>query len=240
MGYPGVQGIGYNYVDPVNDTPNLIKFLKELRVEFDLRSPNKHLEITAAVGATTEVIRSYSGTAPYFDYILAMTYDYAGSWSSGGHLAGLYYNPASLKNSSSNVDSTITNLLNAGFLKNKIIMGIPLYGTGWKKIVPTNPALPIFGQSVSGGAGTKEWRELRGVIGQNGLTRYYDSVAHAAFVHNSSTGETWSYDDPATVKEKAQYVERRGLAGVMFWQISGDTRDGQDSLISTAVTELKS
>jgi chitinase len=70
------------------------------------------------------------------------------------------------------------------------------------------------------------------------LTRYYDSVAHAVYVHNTATGETWTYDDPGTIAEKADYVINNNLGGMMFWQLSDDTRDGVKNLLSAAVTVL--
>lgn len=246
--YPAKQGIGFNYVDTVNDAANLIKFLQELRQSFDKSSPNKHLEISAAIGTDPNVINTYKGTAQYFDFITSMTYDYAGSWGDGGHLAGLYNNPKGNMNAQFNVDSAITNLINAGFPTSKIVLGLPLYARGWAKIVPIDPALPIFGQSTGGpgvsysGAagepGLTSWKDLRDQINTNGLTRYYDPVAHAVFVHNKMTGETWTYDDPSTIKEKVQYMKNRGLAGIMMWELSDDTRDGKDSLIAAAVSVL--
>ena len=247
--YPGVQGIGYNYVDPINDGINFIALLKGLREEFDSRS-TKHYEITAAMGCNELVIKNYKGTEPYFDYINLMTYDFAGAWGDGGHMAGLYYNPVSGMNPEWNVDSAVKNARAIGFPDGKICVGCPLYGRGWAKIVPNNTTNPIFGKSTNGAAvsysgdagepGLTSWRHLRDKIGINGLTRYYDPVAHAVYAHNIATGETWSYDDPSTITEKADYVINNNLAGMMFWQLSDDTRDGVSvkNLLSTAVTVL--
>jgi chitinase len=245
---PGVQGIGFNYVDAVNDTPNLIKFLSQLRQAFDTASPNKHMEITAAIGTNPNVINHYNGTAPYLDYVNAMTYDYAGSWGDGGHLAGLYHNPKGDMDPQFNVDSAITNLINAGFTADKIVLGLPFYARGWAKIIPTDLSNPIFGKNIGGPGvsyslsagepGLSSWRNLRDIVGTNGMTRYYDSVAHAAYIYNSTTGEAWSYDDPSTIKEKVQYMKNRGLAGIMGWELSDDTRDGKDSLLDAAISQL--
>ena len=195
--YVGVQGIGYNYVDPVNDTPNFITMLKEMRTYMDQRSPNKHLEITAAMGCNPGVINNYRGTEPYMDYILLMTYDFAGSWGNGGHHSGLYNNPAGDMDPQWNAYRAVENAKNIGYPINKICMGCPIYGRGWQRIVPNNPSLPIFGQSTGGPApsysgsagepGMSSWRHLRDVVNKNGLQRYYDGVAQGVFVHNSSS-----------------------------------------------------
>jgi len=248
--FPAKQGAGYNYVDATNDPINLIALLKAFRTEFDTRSPSKHLEITAAMGCNQDVIKNYAGTAPYLDWINLMTYDFAGSWAGGGHQSGLYYNPASGMDPQWNCDSAVKNTLAIGFPASKICLGIPLYARGWAKIQPNNTTNPIFGASLSGAAtsysgaagepGLTSWKDLRDKIGTNGLTRYYDSVAHACYVFNSSTGEAWTYDDPDTVTEKAKYVINNNLGGVLFWEISDDSRDGLKNLINTVVTTLNS
>src|SRR3990170_6540767 len=61
----GKQGIGYNYVDSVNDGPNFITLVKEMRAYMDTKSPNKHLQITAAIGTSPDVIVNYKGSEPY-------------------------------------------------------------------------------------------------------------------------------------------------------------------------------
>ena len=246
--YPGVQGAGYNYVDAVNDTPNLINLFKDLRTEFNARTPTKHYELTAAMGCNPDVIKNYIGVAPHLDYVTLMTYDFAGSWGDGGHLAGLYYNPKSGMDPEWNADAAVKNAINIGFTVDKICLGCPLYARGWAKIVPNDAATPLFGKSVSGPAtsysgaagepGMTSWKDLRDKVNVNGLNRYYDNVAHACYVHNSTTGETWSYDDPEIITEKASYVKDKKLAGMMFWELSDDTRDGVKNLLTAAVTTL--
>ena len=246
--YPGKKGMGYNYVDEINDTPNFITFLKELRAELDSKSPNKHLEITAAMGTNPDVIKNYLGTEPYFDYINIMAYDYAGDWGDGGHLAALYDNPGKTENSQFNVNSAVINTQNIGFKPSKIILGCPMYGRGWSKIVPTDPANPIFGKNVSGPAisysgsagepGMTSFRHLRNVVNQKGLVRYYDNIAKAVYIHNSNTGETWTYEDDQTIKNKAHYVLDNKLGGIMVWELSDDTRDGSQNILNAAVNVL--
>ena len=244
--YPGKQGIGFNYVDPINDATNLITLFKELRQELNTASPNKHLELTSAVGCDPNVIKRYAGSEPYLDYILLMTYDFAGVWGNGGHHSPLYDNPGKTENSQFNANSAVINTKNIGYSASKICMGFPMYGRGWAKIVPTNPAQPIFGVS-SGGApasysgaagepGLTSWKDLLPIIqGGNGFTRYYDNIAKAAYIHNSATGETWSYDDEESLTAKTQYIVDNNLAGIMFWEQSDDTRNNVRSLLNTVV-----
>ena len=34
------------------------------------------------------------------------------------------------------------------------------------------------------------------------------------------------YDDPTIMNEKARYVRKENLGGIMFWELSGDTSNG--------------
>ena len=44
-------------------------------------------------------------------------------------------------------------------------------------------------------------------------------------------------DDPQSIREKADYVRREGLGGIMFWELS---QDRNDELLDVIVTGLKS
>ncbi|MDX1341434.1 MAG: glycosyl hydrolase family 18 protein, partial [Reinekea sp.] len=40
-------------------------------------------------------------------------------------------------------------------------------------------------------------------------------------------GNWWSYDTPSTIQTKMNYVKQQGLTGAFFWELSGDTTDGE-------------
>ena len=57
------------------------------------------------------------------------------------------------------------------------------------------------------------------------FTRYWDMNAKAAWLFNGT--DFWTYDDPQTICYKTAYIRHNRLRGVMFWELSGDTTDGQ-------------
>ena len=249
--YPGIQGIGFNHVDAINDPKNLALVLKELKAEFIVQSPNKTYELLVAMGTNQKVIVNYKDSVQYLDYINMMTYDYAGSWGNGGHLAGLYYNPEEVDiDPQWNVDNAFKNTLAMGCPLSKINLGLPLYGRGWANIKPTNIELPLFGTSTAGAAttysglagepGLTAFKDLVNVINTNGLKEYYDPIAKASFVHNSSTGETWTYDNPQSVALKTQYALDNKMAGIFVWELSEDTRTNDNNLLTTAINVINS
>ncbi len=244
--YPGKQGIGYNIVSDA-DPANFRLLLQELRIQLDKVSPNKHLELCCAVGCDPNVITNYRDLVPLLDHAMLMTYDFAGSWGNGGHMSGLYDHVGKSENKDFNVAAAVKNALLNGFPKEKIVVGSPMYGRGWKKIIPTDINQPIFGQSVAGPAdsysgaagepGLSSWRHLLSTIGNNNK-RYFDEQAQAVYTFNTLTGVTWSYEDLSTVVFKSKYIIDNNLGGIMFWEISDDTRDGKNSLLVTAVNIL--
>jgi chitinase len=54
-----------------------------------------------------------------------------------------------------------------------------------------------------------------------------------SYSYDSSKKEFVSYDTPNIVKKKAQYVQTKGFAGSMFWELSTD-KVGADSLVGTS------
>ena len=39
--------------------------------------------------------------------------------------------------------------------------------------------------------------------------------------------EWWGYDTPATIGGKMTYANQQGLGGAFFWELSGDTTNGE-------------
>jgi len=55
--------------------------------------------------------------------------------------------------------------------------------------------------------------------------RIWDSIAQAPFLFNTKFNNVISYDDPQSLKIKMNYIQENGFAGVMMWELNGDTDD---------------
>ena len=86
--------------------------------------------------------------------------------------------------------------------------------------------------------GMSEWRHIRDAIKSGEFTEYYDPIAKAAWCRNSN-GITMSYDNEQTIKDKVDYVVKNNLGGFLIWEISDDTRDGQNNLLNALNNRLK-
>ncbi|KAJ2654419.1 hypothetical protein IWW48_006121 [Coemansia sp. RSA 1200] len=65
--------------------------------------------------------------------------------------------------------------------------------------------------------------------------RYWDSISLTPWAFNTNTKIFISYDDPASLKAKAEYVKDRGLGGVSVYDITMDYNDELLNAITSAI-----
>ena len=104
---------------------------------------------------------------------------------------------------------------------------MPFYSRGWTGVAPANHGLyqPAAGPAPgTWEAGVEDYKVAKTFLG-NGFTRYVDAKAGAVWLFDGTT--FWTFDDPAVMTLKAHYVTENKLGGIMFWELSGDTPDGE-------------
>ncbi|MEV6804457.1 glycoside hydrolase family 18 protein [Streptomyces sp. NPDC051129] len=164
----------------------------------------------------------YAGAAQYVDWYNPMTYDYFGAWDAKGPTA-----PHSPLNSYSGIpkadyhtSATIAKLKGLGVPASKLLLGIGFYGRGWTGVTQAAPG----GTATGPAAGTYEqgiddYKVLKTKCPATG------TVAGTAYAKCGS--DWWSYDTPATIAGKMTYKNQQGLGGTFFWELSGDTANGE-------------
>lgn len=164
----------------------------------------------------------YAGAARYVDWYNPMTYDYFGAWDAKGPTA-----PHSPLTSYDGIpkpgfsgDAAIQKLKSLGVPANKLLLGIGFYGRGWTGVGQSAPG----GTATGPAAGTYEqgiedYKVLKTRCPANG------TVAGTAYA--SCGSDWWSYDTPSTIAGKMAYKDQQGLGGTFFWELSGDTPDGE-------------
>ncbi|MEV0614108.1 glycosyl hydrolase family 18 protein [Nonomuraea sp. NPDC050404] len=171
----------------------------------------------------------YGGAAQYVDWYNVMTYDFFGAWAPQGPTA-----PHSPLNSYTGIpiagfhsDSAIQKLKSKGIPASKLLLGIGFYGRGWTGVSQAAP-----GGTASGAApgtyeaGIEDYKVLKTRCPATG------TVAGTAYAHCGN--QWWSYDTPSTIGGKMSYSKNQGLGGAFFWELSGDTTNGE------LVTAMKS
>jgi chitinase len=68
----------------------------------------------------------------------------------------------------------------------------------------------------------------------HGYTRYWDAAASVPYLYSDTKREFVSYEDPESLALKCAYVRRKGLAGIMFWDYTGDPTGALLNTIHTA------
>jgi chitinase len=227
--YPGACGLTCNFSP--QDTANFTALMAEFRSQMTtLTQQTGQTYLLTAATSASDVISSYidlPGVVPYMDYISLMTYDFHGSWETTTNLhSPLYGNPADPTYSLHFWSDNAINLyLSRGVPANKLLMGVPFYGHGWAG-VPPGPNGDGLYQTATGNPprgkyenGTDDYKEM--IAREATFTKYFNPIAQSVYIYNGS--QLWTYDDPASVTNKMNYIQSKNLAGTMFWELSGDT-----------------
>ena len=156
----------------------------------------------------------------YLDYINVMTYDFFNSLTpTTGHHAGLYAS-AYAAATDRNADASIKQHLAAGIPPDKLVLGVAFYGRGFAGVKPEHRGL---NQPYERFEAAHPYAELvEKYIGRNGFVREWDERAQAPFLWNAQTRAFITYDDPQSIRIKADYVRQHRLGGMMFWELSQD------------------
>ncbi len=230
--YPNQIGAG-NPHRP-EDIDNFTHLLAEVRKQLDAqsradgKSEGDFYLLTIATGGDQAYTNNTKlGEAhPYLDFINIMTYDaYNGLHSISGHHANLYPadgDPApELK--SEEIKSAVTSVLGhieAGVPVEKINLGLAFYGRIWKGVQAENNGL--FQPAETVGMIEYYHRIVTEYTYDKGYEYHWDSSAAAPYLWNADSGIFISFENPASIKLKLEYVKSAGLGGVMFWEYSDD------------------
>ncbi|MFF7338234.1 glycoside hydrolase family 18 protein [Streptomyces sp. NPDC008163] len=164
----------------------------------------------------------YGGAAQYVDWYNPMTYDFFGAWDAKGPTAP--HSPLSsyegIPKDGFNSEAAIDKLKAQGVPASKLLLGIGFYGRGWTGVTQAEPGGTATGAAAGTyEAGIEDYKVLKNTCPATG------TVAGTAYAHCGS--DWWSYDTPATIGTKMAYKNQQGLGGTFFWELSGDTTDGE-------------
>ncbi|MZF89525.1 glycoside hydrolase family 18 protein [Streptomyces sp. SID5643] len=196
--------------------------MQALRAKFGQRNL-----VTAAITADATPggkidAADYAGAARYVDWYNPMTYDFFGAWDAAGPTAP--HSPltsySGIPKADNHSAATIAKLKGLGIPASKLLLGIGFYGRGWTGVTQAAPG----GTATGPAAGTYEqgiedYKVLRNTCPATG------TVAGTAYA--KCGGNWWSYDTPATIGTKMNYKNQQGLGGTFFWELSGDTSNGE-------------
>lgn len=231
--YPGQLGPGIKHRD--EDKTNFTAMLREVRAQLDVVSDERKrvgadrytLSIATAGGAYfkyTEMEKVH----PYVDWINIMTYDFYGISTPAGHHATLF-TPANTYYRRT-VDSDVKDHLAAGIPTNKLVIGAAFYAKAWTNVTSIEPINEgKYARSYTYSQLTRE------ILPSSAYQRRWDPVAKADYLWHPATATFISYEGPAALKAKSDYVKENKLAGIMFWEYSNDP---EERLLDVLTREL--
>ena len=237
--YPVSGGLsGGTAADKQNYTALLAKFRSALDAQ-GAADGGKHYDLSIAAPAGPSIISNIevAKIANSLDWLNLMSYDYHGSWDPiTGHNAPMVVGSRDTATGFSITDS-VDAYLGGGFPAAKLVLGVAFYGRGWENVSSAAAGLYQPGTPASVGtweSGVFDYTDIRANYLPT-MTRYWDSQAQVPYLYDPVRKLWISYDDPESMKVKADYIKAKGLGGAMAWELSGDRNQ---ELIDTLVANL--
>ncbi len=235
--YPTLPGAGISHRP--EDKRNFSLMIETLRARLDKLGTahgGRHylLSIAAADGEFVQGIE-IGRVARSLDWFNLMTYDFHNSLTpTTGHHAGLHLSKLAPSEDRAG-DKAVEQFLSAGVPAAKLNLGAAFYGRAFTGVDPSHDGLQ---QKYAKYVGDPPWRELvASYIDKNGYVRHWDAQAQAPYLWNASTRTFISYEDPESLRAKADYIKAKGLGGVMYWEHSLDRKE---ELLDVLVQSLRS
>jgi chitinase len=221
--YPNACGIACGGAE---DRANFTGLLAEFRRQLNLVRPGLLLTIAPGAGVDKIAATDPGQYHQYLDFINVMTYDFHGAFEPRtNHHSALFASPNDPSTGNVkfyNSNDAIEAFLSRGVPAGKLNLGIGFYGRGWTNVPNVNNGLYQTGSAAPGTyeAGIEDYKVLKNRSG----TVYTDANARATWKYDGNT--FWSYDTPALITEKMNYVKVQNLGGAFFWEFSGDDAQG--------------
>ena len=231
--YPAAPGNSNNY-SPA-DTQNFTSLLSELRTALEAQGTidgKQYLLTIAAPAGEDKFSKIEMGNIhPHLDFINLMTYDFHGAWESTTNfhspLSGTVDDPTYSQKYWAN--HAVTSWIQEGVPSDKLILGVPFYGRGWANVPPGPDGNGLFqgGGTAAPGtyeSGMEDYKVLKNLMPT--YNNHTHPAAQAFWIYHPTSGIFWSFDDPASITNKMNYVKSKELGGAMFWELSGDDSTG--------------
>jgi chitinase len=233
--YPVSDGLESNKKRP-EDKRNYTLLLEALRKELDERgeTEKRRYLLTIAAPSGPKIIANFelAKIAKVVDWLNVMAYDFHGPWSDRTNFnAPLYPSKADpskdeLIRTRFNADSAVRTYLDAGVPPEKVVLGVPFYGRGWGGVKGEDGLFQPHAPNAPRGtweAGVWDYKDLaKNYVGKN--RRFWSDEAKVPWLYDEKAGVMISYDDPESLKIKAEYARKNKLGGVMIWELSADDK----------------
>lgn len=228
--YPVEGGLPENSRRP-EDRENFTLLIEELRRQLDQlsdRAGQRPLLTIAATGSPWFMRNiDVNLLAHRVDWIGIMTYDY-GAGATATSLNAPLFPAMPGKPEAPSIAASVEAYLAAGAPPGRLVLGLPFYGRAYKNVDPGPSGDGLFQHSDPaaldhGSADTISYKALVAAdpVAQ-GYRQYRHPSARVPWLYHPEKRLWISYDDIDSLRDKAAFVQLRGLGGVMIWELTGD------------------
>ena len=225
--YPAIEGFPGHAFKP-SDKQNFTQLIKQLR-----HSLGQQYEISFAAGGIKPYMDSsieWKEVMPLVNNVNLMSYDLVNGYSLvTGHHTPLYSTAQNMLS----VDWGVTQLLNFGVPKEKIVIGAAFYGRVWENVPDSNNGLYQPGKFKK----SESIQKIDDLLKADGYAYHWDTTAEAPYIYNASQKLFITYDNKKSIEKKTRYALDKGLGGIMFWQLGLDYY--KDGLLETIIDVKK-
>jgi chitinase len=230
--YPAIEGYPGHAYTP-GDKQNFTTLVKTLRDTLG----NGH-EISFAPGGFDAFLQNsveWDKIMPLLDKVNLMSYDLVNGYSKlTGHHTPLYSN-SSQKPSA---DNAIRYFDSIHVPLNKLIIGAAFYAREWDSVANVNNGLYQAGRfhNFIPYNQFSHW-----LSADSGFVFYRDTASRAPYAFSAAKARYATFDDSLSIQHKTEYVIKKGLGGIMFWELTLDKqKDGLLDVIDKTIKDAVS
>lgn len=234
-----LDGVDIDWETPTySEATRFTELMEIVYTKVKNNNPN-HLVTAAIAGGMWQPPRyDLENSIQYIDYVNMMTYGMTGSngYYQNALFASSSYadstNEAGKTLSSCSIEESVQIYNDLGVPNNKIIVGVAFYGMIQTRTY--NASTNTYSSWVQDG-----WASYTSIknnyLTDDTFNYRYDNNAGVPYLINNQGTIFISYDNPKSVKEKADFIVENGLAGMMYWQNGLDTTGA----LLSAMNDLK-
>ena len=175
------------------DTDNYTKLMRDIRGQI---GADKLLTLATPGNAK---YYDFPAILPYVDFVNIMSYDIG---RVPYHQSPLY--PS--KNTRLSADEALKAHLAAGIPKEKLTLGLPFYGRGFKEY--------------------PDYMDFKDLEVREGCKIVWDSIAQVPYIENAAGELVLGYNDSTAIDIKCRYILDNDILGAMYWEYTCDDAQG--------------
>ncbi|KAL7751737.1 hypothetical protein RI367_002736 [Sorochytrium milnesiophthora] len=194
--------------------------------------------LTPSHPLTAPVAQRLSNSA---SFLLQMAYEYHHNNVRTRHLAALTAPDSDdYDERLQTVMGGVASYLGVGVSKDKLVVGMPLYGSGFYDFKKTSPdcfQAPIDNKNINWELNAISYLKIQALIKSGAFPAAKEDMDRGAASICNGT-HFYSFDTPNTIKLKSKWVDGQNLGGIMLWDLSQDFSVNSTQSLHAAITSV--